>query len=200
MSNIVVSALRKSATHERDQEEARRQRRNARLTGETIPRQSSVIPATPGSVAPESNEKAPTKKEMKKKAEAKTNEAASHAAANNTTLKFLGGGGGGLFGKKKKNYGWMTAGSASGANTPGRIMTQGLPGTPAGVVVNAAPERLTSDGARRLGTWREDKRKRTRRSDPGLGSSSRSRWAREEGSAESLRESRLFGAKIRLLR
>lgn len=158
MANAVVTSLRKAALKEREFEEARLKKRAAREQGETISRQSSVLPSTPGSIAPEISEKAPTKKELKKKAEAKTNEAASHAAANVTTAQFLGGGGG-LFGKKKK-YSWMSSGgSASGASTPGRIMTQGLPGTPAGLVATAAPERLTSDGARRLGTWREDKEK-----------------------------------------
>ena len=129
--------------------------------GDGTPRQGSV-PGTPASnsVAPEVPEKAPTKKEQKKKAEAKVNEAASHAAANVTTAQFLGGGGG-IFGKKKK-YSWMTGGaggSASGTSTPGRITTQGLPGTPGGAVGNAAPEKLTAEGARRLGTWREDREK-----------------------------------------
>lgn len=156
--NEVVSALRNAALKERDFEEARLRRRNSRLTGEATPRQGSVVPGTPGSVAPEFPEKAPTKKEQKKKAEAKVNEAASHLAANVTTAQFLGGGSG-LFGKKKK-YSWMTGGGpTSGTSTPGRIMTQGLPGTPAGAVVSAVPDRLTSDGARRLGTWREDKEK-----------------------------------------
>lgn len=116
------------------------------------------MPSTPGSVAPESVEKAPTKKELKKKAEAKTSEAANHAAANVTTNKFLGGGGN-IFGKKgKKTYSWMTGsggGSGSGTNTPSRLMTQGLSGMAAPIV----QEKLTSDGARRLGTWREDKEK-----------------------------------------
>ncbi len=97
--------------------------------GDGTPRQGSIAPSTPGLIAPESTEKAPTKKEQKKKAEAKINEAATHAAANVTTAQFLGGGGG-LFGKKKK-YSWMNqipGGSASGASTPGRIATQGLPG------------------------------------------------------------------------
>jgi hypothetical protein len=161
--NEIVSALRNAALKEREFEEARLRKRNRRNNaGDVTPRQGSVAPGTPGSVAPEIPEKAPTKKEQKKKAEAKVNEAASHAAANVTTAQFLGGGSG-LFGKKKK-YSWMTGGSggpASGASTPGRIMTQGLPGTPAGPVVSAAPDRLTSDGARRLGTWREDKEKGT---------------------------------------
>jgi len=155
-----VTALRATAVKERDYEEARLRKRMARASGDATPRQGSVVPGTPGSVAPESTEKAPTKKEQKKKAEAKVNEAASHAAANVTTAQFLGGGGG-LFGKKKK-YSWMTGGgggSASGTSTPGRIVTQGLPGTPAGAAASTAPERLTVDGARRLGTWREDKEK-----------------------------------------
>jgi len=153
-------ALRASASKEREFEEARLLKRQKRLTGEATPRQGSTLPSTPGSSAPEPSEKGPTKKEQKKKAEAKVNEAASHAAANNTTAQFLGGGGG-LFGKKKK-YSWMTGGaggSTSGTSTPGRIMTQGLPGTPSVPVGNAAPEKLTVEGVRRLGTWREDKEK-----------------------------------------
>ena len=154
-SNDVVTALRATAVKERDYEEARLRKRMARTSGDGTPRQGSVAPGTPGSIAPESAEKAPTKKEQKKKAEAKVNEAASHAAANNTTAQFLG------FGKKKK-YSWMLGGAggpASGTSTPGRIMTQGLPGTPGGAAVNSAPEKLTADGVRRLGTWREDKEK-----------------------------------------
>jgi len=50
-------------------------------------------------------------------------------------------------------------GSASGTSTPGRITTQGLPGTPGGAGGNAVPEKLTGEGARRLGTWREDREK-----------------------------------------
>lgn len=161
VTNDVVVALRSTAVKERDLEEARLRKRIARSSGEGTPRQGSVIPGTPGSVAPESTERAPTKKEQKKKAEAKVNEAASHAAANVTTAQFLGGGRG-LFGKNKK-YSWMTGGgaggSASGTSTPGRIVTQGLPGTPGGAVGNAAPEKLTAEGARRLGTWREDREK-----------------------------------------
>lgn len=150
----MVTALRATAVKERDFEEARLRKRIARTSGDGTPRQGSVVPGTPGSVAPESTEKAPTKKEQKKKAEAKVNEAASHAAANNTTAQFLG--------FKKKKYSWMTGGtggSASGTSTPGRITTQGLPGTPGGAVVSSAPDKLTADGARRLGTWREDKEK-----------------------------------------
>ncbi|KAE8451511.1 hypothetical protein EG329_003584 [Mollisiaceae sp. DMI_Dod_QoI] len=157
ITNELVSAFRGEATKERDIEEARLRRRNERAGGGPQ-RQGSVAPGTPGSVAPESIEKAPTKKEQKKKAEAKVNEAANHAAANTTTAQFLGGGRG-LFGKKKK-YSWMdqsSGGSASGTSTPSRINTQGLPGTPG--AVNAPPERLTAEGVRRLGGWREDKEK-----------------------------------------
>ncbi|TAQ87406.1 hypothetical protein B7494_g4261 [Chlorociboria aeruginascens] len=158
-SNEVVNALRGSAAKERELEEARLRKRISRTTGDT-PRSGSIIPGTPGSVAPDSIEKAPTRKEQKKKAEAKVNEAASHAAANVTTAQFLGGGSG-LFGKKKK-YSWMTGGGANatnGTSTPGRIMTQGLPGTPNGPLPNAAPDKLTADSVRRLGTWREDHEK-----------------------------------------
>ena len=161
--NAVVTTLRASAQRERDFEEARIRKRNertARASGDTS-RQGSIVPGTPGSVAPESSEKAPTKKEARKKAEAKMNEVASHAAANVTTAQFLGGGSGrSLIGKKKKDYSWMTGGGGgSGASTPGRIRTSGLPGTPGGQVGPSAPEKLTADGVRRLGQWREDKEK-----------------------------------------
>ncbi|KAF4636802.1 hypothetical protein G7Y89_g1297 [Cudoniella acicularis] len=158
-ANDVVIALRAKAVKERDFEEARLRKRAARISGDVPGRQSSVAPGTPGSVAPEISEKAPTKKEQSKKAQSKMNEAMSHAAANNTTAAFLGGGGG-LFGKKKK-YSWMMGGgggSGSGASTPGRIMTQGLPGTP-GNTGPPAPEKLTAEPVRRLGQWREDQDK-----------------------------------------
>ncbi|EHK99387.1 hypothetical protein M7I_4683 [Glarea lozoyensis 74030] len=111
MANDVVVALRAIASKERDYEEARLQKRNARAAGVgTTSRQGSILPGTPGSIAPEASEKAPTKKEQTKKAQAKVNEAANHAAANQTTNQFLGGGG----------------------------------------------DKLTSDGVRRVGAWRED--------------------------------------------
>ncbi|KAH8600485.1 hypothetical protein B0O99DRAFT_682172 [Bisporella sp. PMI_857] len=69
--NVVVTALRSSAQKERDFEEERIRKRNeraARASGDTS-RQGSIMPGTPGSVAPE--EKAPSKKEQRKKAEAK---------------------------------------------------------------------------------------------------------------------------------
>jgi hypothetical protein len=93
ISNEVVAALRQTAKAERDFEEARLKKRNARSNGDmtATPRQGSILPGTPGSIAPEISEKAPTKKEQKKKAEAKVNEAASHAAANVTTAQFLTG-------------------------------------------------------------------------------------------------------------
>lgn len=148
--------MRASAAKERELEEARLRKRQARTNPDGTPRQGSVVPGTPGSVAPDPDLKAPTKKEQKKKQEAKINEAASHESANATSSKFLGGGGG-LFGKKK--YSWMTGGggAGSGASTPAKIMTQGLPGTPG--ALSTAPEKLTTEGARRLGTWREDHEK-----------------------------------------
>lgn len=153
-----MTVLRSVATKEQNSEESRHRKRSERAGG-GAQRQASIAPGTPGSIAPESNEKIPTKKEQKKKAEAKVSEAATHAAANMTTAQFLGGGGRSVFGKKKKGgYSWLEGGSASGASTPGRINTQGLPGTPA---ASGPPpvEKFTVDGVRRLGIWREDKEK-----------------------------------------
>jgi hypothetical protein len=161
ITNDVVAVLRSAALAEQELEEARIKRRMDRAAtaaGGGAQRQASIAPGTPGSVAPELNEKLPTKKEQKKKAEAKVSEVATHAAANATTAAFLSGGAGGRFGKKKGGYSWLTGGSASGTSTPGRINTQGLPGTPA--AIGPAPvEKFTIDGARRLGQWREDKEK-----------------------------------------
>lgn len=112
-----------------------------------------MVPGTPGSVAPEAPEKGSSKKETKKKADNKASEEANHRAANATTSQFLGGSRG-LFGKSKK-YSWLDA-SASGTSTPSRLMTSGLPGTPPPA---PAPEKLTAEGVRRLGMWREDKEK-----------------------------------------
>ncbi|KAH8599593.1 hypothetical protein B0O99DRAFT_649603 [Bisporella sp. PMI_857] len=98
------------------------------------------------------NERAAPKRNNERKPKQKTNEAANHVAANTTTAQFLGGG--------RKKYSWMTGGgggSGSGTNTPGRIITKGL--TPGAAGAIAAPEKLTVDGVRRLGMWREDKRK-----------------------------------------
>ncbi|EKD19819.1 hypothetical protein MBM_01771 [Drepanopeziza brunnea f. sp. 'multigermtubi' MB_m1] len=157
----IAAALRTSATLEQAQEEARLRKRQDRANGggtAAASRQGSIVPGTPGSVAPDTDLKAPTKKEQRKKADAKVNEAATHAAANTTTAQFLGVGGG-MFGKKKK-YNWLTGsaagGGASGSSTPGRINTQGLPGTPGIQPVSAPPEKLTADGVRRLGEWRDD--------------------------------------------
>ncbi|KAG0648930.1 hypothetical protein D0Z07_4799 [Hyphodiscus hymeniophilus] len=155
-SNEVVAALRGEALKEREFEEARLRKRRARLEGGGASRAGSVIPGTPGSIAPDPMEKAPTKK-AQKKADMKKNEADNHAGANNTAAQFLGGGGG-LFGKKKK-YSWMT-GSAVATATPAQILnTPTQPGTPTGKAGPPEPEKLTSDGVRRLGTWREDKEK-----------------------------------------
>lgn len=155
LTNEIVVAMRASAGKERDIEEIRLRKRQARASGEGVSRQNSILPGTPGSVAPDPSDKSLTKKEAKKQKETKVNEAANHAAANTTTAQFLGGGGG-LFGKKKK-YSWMTGGGpgSSGASTPGRINTAPS-GASNGGPVNAPPQALTAEGARRLGTWRED--------------------------------------------
>ncbi|KAA8572608.1 hypothetical protein EYC84_003210 [Monilinia fructicola] len=148
----VASTLRKAASREQEAEEARLRKRKARESGDGS-RAGSINPGTPGSIAPDILDKPPTKKEMKRKAEAKTSEAASHAAANVTTGQFLGGRN--VFGKKKQ-YSWMTAGSSSGTSTPGKIMAQGLSASASSPAANPGPEKLTIDGVRRLGTWRED--------------------------------------------
>ncbi|ESZ99395.1 hypothetical protein SBOR_0157 [Sclerotinia borealis F-4128] len=153
-ANEVAVALRKAAGKEQEAEEARIRKRKARESGDGS-RAGSINPGTPGSIAPDILDKPPTKKEMKRKAEAKTSEAASHAAANVTTTQFLGGRN--VFGKKKQ-YSWMTSagGSGSGTSTPGRIMPQGLGASSGSPIANPGPEKFTTDGVRRLGTWRED--------------------------------------------
>lgn len=155
ITNEVVTVLRSEAQREQGIEESRHRKRSERAGGGSQ-RQASIAPGTPGSVAPESNEKIPTKKEQKKKAETKVSDAATHAAANTTTAQFLGGRS--VFGKKKGGYSWLVGGTASGASTPGRINTQGLPGTP---TASGPPpvEKYTVDGVRRLGIWREDREK-----------------------------------------
>ncbi|CAG8957170.1 hypothetical protein HYFRA_00009371 [Hymenoscyphus fraxineus] len=147
MSNPVVFTLRELATKERDYEEERLKKRQKRETPSNASRPGSVV-GTPGSIAPDISEKAPTKKEQSKKAQAKVNEAATHAAANSTMSAFMFGG------KKQKKYSWMTGGG-SGASTPGRPVIPGI-GAPTGPPV---PAKLTVDGVRRLGSWREDSEK-----------------------------------------
>ncbi|EON96241.1 putative tpa inducible protein [Phaeoacremonium minimum UCRPA7] len=154
-ANYLAQAMREIGKADRDAEEARLRKRQKRQQGDvsTAPsRAGSVAPATPGSVAPEP-EKAPTKKELKKNAQAKLADASNAANVNRTTMAFLGG-----MGKKKgKSYSWMSGGGASGASTPSKIQTQGLPGTPGATPSAKAPEdtRLTQEGRHKLGTWRE---------------------------------------------
>ncbi|POS85952.1 hypothetical protein EPUL_002858 [Erysiphe pulchra] len=170
ITNEVIIALRRQALKEREAEEVRLRKRLDRAAGtSTSSRQSSIVPGTPGSIAPENVEKVTTKKDLKKKAEARVSEAASHAAANVTTAQFLGGGGG-LFGKKKK-YSWMNPTPMSGGSggfTGGSSSSQKRLGSFAGISTATAAsgisgispvERLTGEGSRRLGTWREDREK-----------------------------------------
>jgi hypothetical protein len=113
-----------------------------------------VAPGTPGSIAPEPESKAPSKKESKRSisAAAKLAEASSTASANQTLSALMGG----LGGKKKKGktYSWMTAGS--GASTPKANSqdSSAAVGTPGSRM--SEKTRLTADGRYRLGTWRED--------------------------------------------
>lgn len=141
--------MREDAKKEREFEEERLRKRVARLATQGTLGQGLAAPGTPGSVAPEPTGKPLTKKEREKQISAKQNLADSHAQANATTQQFL-------FGNrsKKKTYSWMTGGGGgSGASTPSRINTQGLPGTP-----GAATEKvmLTGEGSNRVGSFRED--------------------------------------------
>lgn len=131
-------------------------KRQARLTGgDGTSRAGSVVPGTPGSVAPEPSAKPLTKKEREKQDKGKQSVADNHVAANLTTQKFL-------FGTKNKNkYSWMTGGGGggSGASTPARLTTQGLPGTP-GAASSMVPEKqmLTTESSKKWGMHREDRK------------------------------------------
>ncbi|KAL9947044.1 hypothetical protein ACHAQF_002398 [Verticillium nonalfalfae] len=168
-NTTTVSALmRDIGKAEREWEESRLRRRNARKegitdTGAGANRAVSAAPGTPGVSAPD-GEKAMTKKEQKKLEAAKKAEASSHANQNTTSREFLGlTNTSGLFGKKKggKSYSWMTGGG-SGASTP-KAGAGGKPGAPTapGTPVVPPPSALTTDGSahRRPGAWREDKDK-----------------------------------------
>lgn len=150
---------------ERDWEEHRLRRRNARAEGgkdSTTPsRAGSVAPGTPGATPGEGGSKKETKKEQRKTAAAKAAEASNHASQNITSSMFVGKTGG-LFGKKK-NYDWMNPKGRSGASTPARAGTPGAAGgaggTPGGGSAQAENMPLTTESRTRLGNWREDKEK-----------------------------------------
>ncbi|KAK2735479.1 hypothetical protein CKAH01_01860 [Colletotrichum kahawae] len=163
-TNTMSHTVREVGKAERDWEERRLRRRNARKdgtaeAGSTTSRAGSVAPGTPGGSAPDS-EKQITKKEQKKLDAVKKAEASSHANQNITSSMFVGmPKTGSLFGKKKggKSYSWMTGGS--GATTP-RL---GTPGKAGGAAASGPPapanHALTVEGRARLGSWREDKEK-----------------------------------------
>lgn len=167
IASYMTITMRDLAKQEREWEEARLRKRQKRKDG--IPdggavgsRAGSVAPGTPGSVAPE-NDKAMTKKELKKTQAAKAAEANNHANQNMTSTLFTGfGKGGSLFGNKKKGktYDWMNVGrGGSGASTPRASAGGGK--TAANLGPNQGPVNvaLTTEGRNRLGTWREDKEK-----------------------------------------
>ncbi|OBR06272.1 Tpa inducible protein [Colletotrichum higginsianum IMI 349063] len=164
-TNTMSHTVREVGKAERDWEERRLRRRNARKdgtteAGATPSRAGSVAPGTPGGSAPDS-EKSISKKEQKKLDAVKKAEASSHANQNITSSMFVGmPKTGSLFGKKKggKSYSWMTGG-ASGSSTP----RMGTPGKPGGAAASGPPapanHALTVEGRARLGNWREDKEK-----------------------------------------
>lgn len=154
-NNDLVKALRNTAKLDRNLEESRLLKRQNRSLTDGTSRPNSVAPGTPGPVAPEPIGKPLTKKEREKQDKGKQSVADSHAQANATTNKFL-------FGARSKNkYSWMTGGASgsSGANTPVRIKTQGLPGTPGGPSEGEHDKLvLTADGINKMGAHREDRK------------------------------------------
>lgn len=157
-TNHLASAIREAGRGDRSLEEARLRKRQRRLNPEAATgpsRAGSAAPLTPGSVAPEPEIKAPSKKELKKGAAARLTEASSTATANQTLQHLMGGFGGR---KKGKQYAWMTAGT-SGASTPTRgASAQDTAGVPLATPGAKGPEKtnFTPDGRYRLGSWRED--------------------------------------------
>jgi len=155
--NHLTTAMRDSGKTDRQVEESRLKKRQKRLHPETATgsRAGSAAPGTPGSVAPEMELKAPSKKEQKKGAAKMAHDANSTASANQTLNTLMGGFGGK---KKKKAYSWMTGGG-SGASTP-RANTQDS-GAASAQPGSKAPEKtvFTQEGKNRLGTWREDTEK-----------------------------------------
>ncbi|KAL1881133.1 hypothetical protein VTK73DRAFT_4810 [Phialemonium thermophilum] len=158
--NPLASAMREVGREARELEEARLRKRQRRLNPEVAAatsRATSAAPGTTGSVAPEPEARAPSKKELKRgAAAARLAEASSTATANQTLQHMIGGFGGR---KKGKQYAWMTAG-ASGASTPSRVSTPGQESSGTSLAVAAAKvaenTRLTAEGRYRLGNWRED--------------------------------------------
>lgn len=161
--NETISAIRDVTRAERDWEESRLRKRNARTEGAkesgTPSRAGSVAPGPPGATPTEGSAKKESKKEQKKTAAAKAAEATNHASQNITSSMFVGKTGG-LFGKKK--YDWMNPKPRSGASTPARAGTPGAaagPGGGAGGGPQAENTPLTTESRMRLGIWREDKEK-----------------------------------------
>lgn len=155
--------MREVTRVDRDWEEARLRRRNARTEGAkdsaTPSRAGSVAPGTPGATPADTPSKKETKKEQRKAAASKAAEASNHASQNITSSMFVGKAGG-LFGKKK--YDWMNPKGRSGASTPARAGTPGAGGAPGGAPGGGAQAEnmpLTTESRTRLGNWREDREK-----------------------------------------
>lgn len=154
--------MREVTRVDRDWEEARLRKRNARAEGTkdsaTPSRAGSVAPGTPGATPSEGGSKKETKKEQRKAAASKAAEASNHVSQNITSSMFVGKAGG-LFGKKK--YDWMNPKGRSGASTPARAGTPGAGGTTGGGPGGGQAENmpLTTESRTRLGNWREDKEK-----------------------------------------
>ncbi|KAL4986175.1 hypothetical protein BDW68DRAFT_131309 [Aspergillus falconensis] len=155
----------KDASYEETRAAKRAKRSASAILGEGgTPRPDSVDVSGSGASTP-IGERAPsigkgglTKKEARKLADAKQNEAQQHQQSVETarmaTQTMMSGG---MFGKKK-SYSWLQRGpsTGSGFSTPSRIN----PPTPSASAEKAArPGEPATVPTKRLGTWREDKEK-----------------------------------------
>ncbi|KAI1179846.1 hypothetical protein F4777DRAFT_532186 [Nemania sp. FL0916] len=112
-------------------------------------RGGSVVPGTPGSIAPEGGDvKALSKKEGKKAVKAA--ESSSGTTVNATLSLFTGG---------KKKYSWMNSGAGSGASTPRPLGASGASSVVGGLGAKAGRGPLTKAGVTHLGQFREDSEK-----------------------------------------
>ncbi|KAL4978449.1 hypothetical protein BDW66DRAFT_130396 [Aspergillus desertorum] len=155
----------KDASYEEARTAKRAKRSTSLILGEGgTPRPDSVDVSGSGALTP-IGERAPnigkgglTKKEARKLADAKQNEAQQHQQSVETarmaTQTMMSGG---MFGKKK-SYSWLQRGPATGSgfSTPARINP---PTISASQEKTARPGEPVTVPTKRLGTWREDKEK-----------------------------------------
>ncbi|KAI1095353.1 hypothetical protein F5B19DRAFT_341367 [Rostrohypoxylon terebratum] len=155
-TNYIVDAMNTTGKGARNTEEKRlrkRQKRTDKQNGEKEgadgSRAGSIAPGTPGSIAPDPGEKAPSKKESKKST---AKDATSSSSVNSTLGLFVG--------SKKKKYSWMTQGAGAAASGPSTPRFPGAaPGTPGSTAAASSKAQrgpLTKAGVTHLGQFRED--------------------------------------------